>query len=200
MRLVCAALLSSRGTLRRIGPPAGDCCGAARLTRYNRRCRLPRHGGRRPAIHDLPGHTPHSRGWRAFARHDVGGRVAAPVSSKAGRRTGRWSTNKKQGPPPPLEGGGWGEGSAPHGTPPPNPLPQGEGEHPSRDGRAVSFRAGRPPGGDQLAMTTGTGCFIEGMPYGRVRASQPASSRCRSAAKFSDSTAAASIRSARKCR
>jgi len=35
--------------------------------------------------------------------------------------------------PPPLEGGGWGEGSVQPGTaavrtPPPNPLPQGEGE------------------------------------------------------------------------
>jgi len=30
--------------------------------------------------------------------------------------------------PPPLEGGGWGEGSVRHEPPPPNPLPQGEGE------------------------------------------------------------------------
>ena len=35
--------------------------------------------------------------------------------------------------PPPLEGGGWGEGCERPGTwvartPPPNPLPQGEGE------------------------------------------------------------------------
>src|SRR4051812_21811070 len=33
-----------------------------------------------------------------------------------------------QCPPPPLAGGGWGEGAAPtHGPPPPNPLPQEEG-------------------------------------------------------------------------
>ena len=33
-------------------------------------------------------------------------------------------------PPPPLAGGGWGEGAVPWGScaPPPNPLPQGEGE------------------------------------------------------------------------
>jgi urease accessory protein len=30
--------------------------------------------------------------------------------------------------PPPLAGGGWGEGAEPPRSPPPNPLPQGEGE------------------------------------------------------------------------
>ena len=38
--------------------------------------------------------------------------------------------------PPPLEGGGWGEGFVPHGTPPPNPLPQGEGEPVSCEARS----------------------------------------------------------------
>ena len=40
--------------------------------------------------------------------------------------------------PPPLEGGGWGEGSSIHrpggSIPPPSPLPQGEGESLSRHG------------------------------------------------------------------
>jgi microcystin degradation protein MlrC len=45
------------------------------------------------------------------------------------------ATGGTKNAPPPLEGGGWGEGSV-HPrtvdvrTPPPNPLPQGEGEHP----------------------------------------------------------------------
>jgi hypothetical protein len=43
-------------------------------------------GGRlRPAIHDWPGQTRHSRIWRPCARHDVGRRVAMPVSSGADR-------------------------------------------------------------------------------------------------------------------
>ncbi len=53
--------------------------------------------------------------------------------SGSGRKGGR----KDGQAPPPLAGGGWGEGSdgAPW-TPPPNPLPQGEGE-PSHD-RTIS--------------------------------------------------------------
>ena len=48
-----------------------------------------RHGGRRPAIHDLPGRTRHSRGWRAFARHDVGGRVGQPAGGQLAMTMGR---------------------------------------------------------------------------------------------------------------
>jgi hypothetical protein len=39
--------------------------------------------------------------------------------------------------PPPLVGGGWGEGAVPQETPPPNPLPQGEGEIGQLFGAAV---------------------------------------------------------------
>ena len=54
--------------------------------------------------------------------------------------------NKKQGPPPPLEGGGWGEGcvhplAGGARTPPPSPLPQGEGSLPAR--RSLQFHSGR---------------------------------------------------------
>ena len=40
---------------------------------------------------------------------------------------------RAQDTPPPLEGGGWGEGSRAARTPPPNPLPQGEREYRSRN-------------------------------------------------------------------
>src|SRR5580692_8800254 len=50
--------------------------------------------------------------------------------------------------PPPLVGGGWGEGSVrgwPRPTPPPNPLPQGEGEN--RGGKHADSHA-RPDTAD----------------------------------------------------
>ena len=60
-----------------------------------------------------------------------------------------------ENPPPPLAGGGWGGGSIRHDpweiTPPPNPLPQEEGEnilYPApipRYGNAVGFIPPRPP-------------------------------------------------------
>ena len=59
--------------------------------------------------------------------------VSAPWRSE--RRSSRARTARKavtgytQDCPPPLAGGGWGEGAAPPSRPPPpNPLPQGEGE------------------------------------------------------------------------
>ena len=56
--------------------------------------------------------------------------------------------------PPPLVGGGWGEGSMRHGTPPPTPLPQGEGEYRAH-GAQPQFHPGRvgPPPGGQPAIT-----------------------------------------------
>ena len=47
--------------------------------------------------------------------------------------------------PLPLREGVGGRGPVPHGTPPPYPLPQGEGESTARDDLAVSSRPGRPP-------------------------------------------------------
>jgi putative ABC transport system ATP-binding protein len=49
-----------------------------------------------------------------------------------------------QNSPPPLAGGGWGEGATPDGPrpPPPNPLPQGEGEASGRPRlRIVNLRS-----------------------------------------------------------
>ena len=54
-------------------------------------------------------------------------------TGRAGRRGRAWTVERTS---PPLEGGGWGEGSRTEPpdarTPPPNPLPQGEGEFLSR--------------------------------------------------------------------
>ncbi len=60
-------------------------------------------------------------------------------------------TNKAS--PPPLEGGGWGEGcvqptAAAVRTPPPNPLPQGEGEHLAGAHLRLVIGVGNPDRGD----------------------------------------------------
>ena len=54
--------------------------------------------------------------------------------------------DKKQTPPP-LEGGGRGEGLRAARTPPPSPLPQGEGEYPSRDKVAGFIQGGSAAAG-----------------------------------------------------
>ena len=68
-----------------------------------------------------------------LARQDdaVVGHVTHGRVRKGWEREGKGRERREkrgQNTPPPLEGGGWGEGCVRDETPPPNPLPQGEGE------------------------------------------------------------------------
>ena len=83
-------------------------------------------------------------------RFRVAARGAGGGHSPAWRpRRGRRNDASARSAPPPLEGGGWGRGADNHrplavGTPPPNPLPQGEGEKCGRLARSCSLLACRP--------------------------------------------------------
>ena len=89
--------------------------------------------------------------------HDgrLGGTGSLPgVRRRSNLRVG--SPDRTGRPPPPLEGGGWGEGSSgtDHRPLPPTPSLKGRGGVSfGRAVAAVSSRAGRPPAGGQLAMT-----------------------------------------------
>ena len=64
---------------------------------------------------------------------DAADRRAAGGDAVSGGRTLLVRGGRNSNTPPPLAGGGWGEGTGDaglaHAPPPPNPLPQGEGEN-----------------------------------------------------------------------
>ena len=83
-------------------------------------------GGTHRAQHRCDGTAAQVARARRRSRRPAG-RQRAPYGA-----CGMNAMDRTQNSPPPLEGGGWGEGSAPPGsgparTPPPNPLPKGRG-------------------------------------------------------------------------
>ena len=101
------------------------------------------------------------------ARRFIGGGDRRAVSDRVWQvlRTRRrlgWWLRADGNTPPPLEGGGWGEGlvgATLRPTPPPNPLPQGEGEQSA----PATFRA---PASPRLLVTASL--LLEGGALGGV--------------------------------
>jgi hypothetical protein len=62
----------------------GDCGGKREASGGHDHLDLPRHGGRRPAIHDFADYRMKRRKWPTFADHDDGGAIHGSLARTVG--------------------------------------------------------------------------------------------------------------------